>query len=174
MRALLVRTVHGLGARDLRVGQLPHQLIPQLRELEIFLIRGTLRLLQRVDRRRETPVGLVQLVGERRVPRVRLVARLFKVGLERAVPLLEFRVRLRVRGIFGLRGLPRLDQHALRRCQPLLEFLRGDAQRPLLLGSPARGIRHRLVKIRDATLDLRPLVHERRPLLVRRTRGDGE
>ena len=105
---------------------------------------------------------------------MRIVARLLKNGLHLGELLLEFRTRLCVRRTLRLRGLPCLRHRTLRGPEPLLQVIRNGTQRRLLIARPARGFGHRLLKLRDATLDLRLFLQERGPLLIRGSRGLGK
>ena len=172
--ALLIRKPHDFGALRLRDGQPVLELVAHLRELETFLIRGPLRLLQRAERRRETSVDFIALGGQRHLLRVPVVARLLQRGQHLGELAIEFRARLRVRDVFCLRRLARLRKRAVRRGEALLRLLRRRAQCPLLLPCAPRRIGHRLVEIRDTAFDLRTLAQKRRALLVRRARGLGK
>ena len=170
----LAREPDGLRLRCLRVGELAFEFIPQLHEGEIFLIRGTLRLLQRAQRRRETSVDFIPLRGQRCVQGLRLVARLLKGALHPGQLPFECRTRLRLRRVLRLRRPPCIRQCALGIREPLLRFLRDGTQRFFLFASPARGVRHRLLKFRDLPLDVRLFSQQRGAFLIRGLRGVGK
>ena len=108
------------------------------------------------------------------MPCMRLAGCLLKGELHLGQPPFEFRTRLRLHRVLRLSGLPCIRQRALRDREPVLHFLRGGTQRRLLLAGPARGVPHRLLKLRDAPFDPRLFLQKLSPLLICRPRGLGK
>ena len=173
-RALFIGGADGLRPCGLHLGEPAPELFASLRQCKIFLIRGTLGLLQRGERRREASVDFIPFRGKRRVPFMRIIARLLEDDLQLGKPVLEIRAHIFLRLMIRLRGLFRLGRRALRRREPLLQILRDRTQRRLLLPGPARRVAHRLLKLRETPLELRLLLQKRGPFLIRRSRGLGK